>query len=121
MNSRTMLELGVVLSVMACALPNAHAADQSRDSISSQGMHNNLHFSLYLELHNELCGKERLQLTHQDLNVDREKDCIHIPLDEMKKNKSERQKFQDQQADILEKLLLESIISEADSTRESFH
>lgn len=96
----------------ACVPPDAHAADQCRDCISSQQMHDNEYISRScLELHNELCDKERSREPHRDQYIDCEEECNCKLLEEIEKNETERQKSQDRQADILEKLLLEPTIS----------
>jgi hypothetical protein len=97
---------------MACTPPDVHAADQCRDSIGSQQTQKNEYISrICLELHNELCDKARSRVPHRDQYIDSEEECSYKLLEDIVKNETERQKSQDRQADILEKLLLESTIS----------
>jgi hypothetical protein len=97
---------------MACTPPDVHAADQCCNCISSQQVHSNEYISkICLELHNELCDKDRSRVLHRDQYIDCEEECSCKLPEEIVKNETERQKSQDRQADILEKLLLESTIS----------
>jgi hypothetical protein len=108
MNSLMILAFSEVLFVMGCAPPDAHAADQCCNCISSQQRNNNEYISMIcLELHNELCDKERSRVPHRHQYIDCEEECSCKLLEEIVKNETERQKSQDRQADILEKLLLE--------------
>jgi len=112
------LIFSVVLFVTACVPPDAHAANQCCDRISTQQTHISRNISKHcLELHNTLCDKNYSRVQHHDQYIFCEDELNRKLQEETVKNETERHKCQDQQADILEKLLLESIILEADSTR----
>ena len=115
------LIFSVVLFVTACVPPDAHAADQCCDSMSTQQTHISRNISKHcLELHNTLCDKNYLRVHHRhNQYIFCEDELNRKLLEETVKSETERRKCQYQQADILEKLLLESIISEADSIRQS--
>jgi hypothetical protein len=108
--------ISLLLFIVACRSADSLVAGQNINCSSIQHMQSeSRRFEMCLDRQDRLKTEKRLQLPLLSEGVGSEEELICKLLEEIVKNETERQKSQDRQADILEKLLLESTISEAAS------
>lgn len=107
MNSLKII-VALLLFMVVCATPYVRAADQGSDGRTGH-MHSDTDIhQACRDLRDKLRGKEQSQIPLRDLDIHQDLNCCCELLEELEKKEPCSRQDQDQQADILEKLLQES-------------
>lgn len=113
MNSHNKI-IAVLLFMVACAPSYVRGADHGHDEVHTRQMQSDRElYHACRELRDTLCNKEHSQIFLREVDLRRELICNSELLEEIEKAEKCPRENQDQQADILEKLLLESTVQGA--------